>query len=934
MGKLRVHELAKKIGIDNKDLVEKLKSAGLDVKTHSSSVDEGEAMKVLSGEGAAAEKAPARRPRTMVRRRRGGGDEAETETQTAAKASEGAADSTPTVSETEPSAASAPEPAVETPVSAEPVVAAEASAPAAEVAAVSAAPETDAEPETQAEQAAPEETAPEAAAQVAEASQAEAAPADAAPAAEAAAPKADAEAQTDGAKGEGAMAENGAPATNVVRVIDPQAIKERLAAEGRSFQPPRPKRTFSQVREIRVLNDRTGGAPQMVDVTGTGGARPGKQKNKGGDDQLSNRERREMRAGGARDLWMNPGKKRKSGKKGKGPEITQAAQHKRVVEMTDMITVSELAHQMAVKAGQVIGKLMGMGMMVTVNQTIDYDTASIVASEFGFEVKNKAFAEEDLLNEVTDVAVDEGNLLPRAPVVTVMGHVDHGKTSLLDAIRNTNVTAGEAGGITQHIGAYSVNSDKGLLTFLDTPGHEAFTSMRARGAHVTDVVVLVVAADDGVMPQTREAINHAKDAKSPLVVAINKCDKPDSRPERVMQELTEHGLVPEEWGGDTMMVQVSALKREGIGQLLESILLQAEVLELTADPGRKAQGAIVEAQLDKGRGPVATILVQQGTLRAGDYIIAGEHSGRVRAMYDSYGEKLEEAGPSTPVQVLGLGGVPSAGDQLNAVADEKSARRVAEHRAQKLREVELQQTSRVSLENFLNKPVSEEEGHELRLLVKADVDGSVEALRQALENLTTRKVKVNIVHSGVGTITESDVNLAVASGAIIVGFNAKADAKAHVLAQHEKVDVRTYSVIYEALDEVRHAMAGLLAPKLEERSLGVAEVRALFTVPKLGTIAGSYVLEGKITRNGKIRVRRGKEVLHEGGVASLRRFKDDVRDVAAGYECGIGVTGFSSLEEGDQLECFEIQEVQAELDEALVNLEEKAPVEAQTGVSA
>jgi translation initiation factor IF-2 len=577
---------------------------------------------------------------------------------------------------------------------------------------------------------------------------------------------------------------------------------------------------------------------------------------------------------------------------------------------------------------------MGMGMMVTVNQTIDHDTASIVASEFGFEVKNKAFAEEDLLNEVTDLAVDENNLLPRAPVVTVMGHVDHGKTSLLDAIRNTNVTAGEAGGITQHIGAYSVNSEKGLLTFLDTPGHEAFTSMRARGAHVTDVVVLVVAADDGVMPQTREAINHAKDAKSPLVVAINKCDKPDSRPERVMQELTEHGLVPEEWGGDTMMVQVSALKREGIDQLLESILLQAEVLELKADPGRKAQGAIVEAQLDKGRGPVATILVQQGTLRTGDYIIAGEHSGRVRAMYDSYGEKMDEAGPSTPVQVLGLGGVPSAGDQLNAVADEKSARRVAEHRAQKIREVELQQTSRVSLENFLNKPVSEQEGHELRLLVKADVDGSVEALRQALENLTTRKVKVNIVHSGVGTITESDVNLAVASGAIIIGFNAKADAKAHVLAQHEKVDVRTYSVIYEALDEVRDAMAGLLAPKLEERSLGVAEVRALFTVPKLGTIAGSYVLEGKITRNGKIRVRRGKEVLHEGGVASLRRFKDDVRDVAAGYECGIGVTGFSSLQEGDQLECFDIQEVKAELDEALVNLEEKPAVEAQAGVSA
>jgi translation initiation factor IF-2 len=899
MGKVRVHELAKKLGLKNAELIEKLKTAGIAVKTHSSSVDEAEATRAL-GQDKPAEKPVKRRPRTIVRRRR---DE-----EVAPEAAEAAAEAA------EPAEASS----------------AEAAAPAVEAAPADAAPAA-------VEAAPPAEAAPVAA----EAAPAAEAPTEApAPATEAASDAA-APAAEAASEGEAAPAEADAGATpaapgepepsNVVRRIDPQAIKDRLAAEGRTFTPPKPKRQFSRVREIRVLHDRSGGGPQLVDVTGAG-ARPGRGGGGGGGGggprgghgaggpRPDFRERREMRGG--RDLWFHPGKKRKSGKKGRGPEITQAAQHKRVVEISEVITVGDLAHQMAIKAGQVIGKLMGMGMMVTVNQPIDYDTAAIVASEFGFETKNVAFQEEDLLEEGKQIDAAE-ELQPRAPVVTVMGHVDHGKTSLLDRIRKANVVSGEAGGITQHIGAYAVDTDKGRITFLDTPGHEAFTAMRARGAEVTDIVILVVAADDGVMPQTQEAINHAKSANVPIVVAINKCDKPDARPERVMQELTEYELVSEQWGGDTQMVQVSALKGTGISELLDSVLLQADVLELTANPDKQAEGAVVEAQLDKGRGPVATILVQAGVLHQGDFVVAGENYGKVRAMYDSAGNKLSQAGPSTPVAVLGLAGVPNAGDAFNVVKDDKTAKRVAEHRTQKSRERELHKDARVSLENFLSKPVGEEVQHELRLVIKADVDGSVEALKQALENLTTKKVKVSVVQWGVGAITESDVNLAVASSAIVIGFNIKPDSKGLARAQHEKVDVRTYTVIYEALEEVRAAMAGMLAPKLEEKALGTAEVRALFNVPKLGKIAGSYVTDGKILRTAKVRVKREGEVLFTGDIASLKRFKDDVREVGSGYECGIGVQGFTEILEGDVIECFEQIEVEAELDEAIVNLEEE-----------
>jgi translation initiation factor IF-2 len=930
MGKLRVHELAKKLDMKNAELIDKLKASGFDVKTHSSSVEEAEALQAIGAQKPVAEVQPERqRMRTIVRRRRPGEEDGE-EDQSADGEEQVAL--APEAPEPAPAAPREEEPAPLVVQPAPSVAAPAAEAPAQAAEAPLAAPTAE---------AVAREPMAAAAARVEQPVEASTA----SPQAEGAAPIA-----ADGEKKDPVEKETATP-QNVVRRIDPNAIKERLAAEGRTFTPPRPRRQFSQVREIRVLHDRAGGGPQLVDVTagaagagagaaGPAGARPGRRAapppGRGpapATDMISARERREMRGG--RDLWMHPGKKRKSGKKGRGPEITQAAQHKRVVEIADVITVAELSHQMAIKAGQVIAKLMGMGMMVTVNQTIDYETAAIVASEFGFECKNVAFQEEDLLTvQMTMEEEAAEDLQPRAPVVTVMGHVDHGKTSLLDKIRNTKVVSGEAGGITQHIGAYSVSTDKGDVTFLDTPGHQAFTSMRARGAQVTDIVILVVAADDGVMPQTIEAINHAKSANVPIVVAINKCDKPDARPERVMQELTEFGLVSEEWGGDTQMVKVSALKGEGITELLDGVLLLAEVRELTANPDKRAEGTVVEAQLDKGRGPVATVLVQAGTLRQGDFIVAGEHYGKVRAMYDSSGLKVLEAGPSAPVAVLGLSGVPSAGDNLNAVADDKTAKRVAEHRTQKNRERELQKDSRVSLENFLAKPADQEDKYELRLVIKADVDGSVEALRQSLEKLTTAKVKVSVVHSGVGTITESDINLAVASSAIVIGFNAKPDAKGHALAQHEKVDVRTYSVIYEALDEVKKAMAGMLAPNLVERVLGHAEVRALFSVPKLGTIAGSYVTDGKIHRSNKVRVKRAGAVLFEGSIASLRRFKDDVREVALGYECGIGVVGFAGLEEGDIIEAFDLEEVQAELDEALVNIKATPEKSTEAGATA
>jgi translation initiation factor IF-2 len=594
------------------------------------------------------------------------------------------------------------------------------------------------------------------------------------------------------------------------------------------------------------------------------------------------------------------------------PDTARSAA-KRVIRIEDVISVGNLAQTMGVKAADVLRKLIELGVVVTINQTIDYDTAVLVASEFGYEVQNVAMELEQVAERVEEKPED---LVPRPPVVTIMGHVDHGKTSLLDAIRQTDVAAGEAGGITQHIGAYDVALPDGRrVAFLDTPGHEAFTAMRARGAKVTDLVVLVVAADDGVMPQTVEAINHAKAADVPIVVAVNKVDKPEAQPERIRQALTEHGLVAEEWGGETQFVNVSAKTKQGIPELLESILVQAEVLDLRANPKRPAEGTIVEAKLDKGRGPVATALIETGTLRPGDAFVVGQEYGRVRAMYDDRGNKVDEAGPSKPVEVLGLSGVPEAGDRFTVVADDRRAREVAEARAQKAREAELAKTTKVSLEDLYSR-IQQGDIKELSLIIKADVQGSVEALSEALKKQSTEAVRVSVLHGSVGGVTESDVNLASASKAIIIAFNIRPEPKAAALAEQQGIDIRVYSVIYDAVNDVRAAMEGLLAPTLKENVIGRAEVRNLFSVPKVGTVAGCFVQDGTIRRGAKVRLLRDNVPVWEGNLASLRRFKDDVREVQAGYECGIGLEGFNDLKVGDVIEAYVVEEVATTLEEA------------------
>ncbi|MGN2391300.1 translation initiation factor IF-2 [Pelomicrobium sp. G1] len=573
----------------------------------------------------------------------------------------------------------------------------------------------------------------------------------------------------------------------------------------------------------------------------------------------------------------------------------------------ETITVGELAHRMSVKAAEVIKTLMRLGTMATINQVLDQDTAMIVVEEMGHVAKRAKLDDPEALLSEAQAAVS-APLEPRAPVVTVMGHVDHGKTSLLDFIRRTRVASGEAGGITQHIGAYHVKTPRGEITFLDTPGHEAFTAMRARGARVTDLVVLVVAADDGVMPQTVEAINHAKAAKVPIVVAVNKIDKPEANPERVKQELVSHGVVPEEWGGDTMFVEVSAKTGQGIDNLLESILLQAEVLELKAPREAPAKGIVIESRLDRGRGPVATILVQSGTLRRGDVALVGAVYGRIRAMQDENGKPVEAAGPSIPVEIQGLSDVPQAGDELVVLGDERKAREIALFRQGRFRDVKLAKQQAAKLENVFEQ-MGEGQTKSLSLIIKADVQGSYEALAHALQKLSTDEVKVNIVHTGVGGITESDVNLALASKAVIIGFNSRPDATARKLIASTGVDVRYYNVIYEAVDEVKAALSGMLAPEKKENVIGLVEVRNVFKISKVGAVAGCYVTEGVVRRNSQVRVIRDNVVIHTGELESLKRFKEDVREVKAGFECGIALKGFEDIRVGDQFEVFEVVEV-------------------------
>lgn len=627
------------------------------------------------------------------------------------------------------------------------------------------------------------------------------------------------------------------------------------------------------------------------------------------DKDINKNENKKNKA--KKDKKQNENEQKSKDKSNKGKEVNMEKQgnkeETKVLEIEEKISVKDFAEKIRVNPAQVITKLISLGVMANINQEIDFDTASILGEEFGFMVR-KAKTEEENEEELLDFEDSPESLVPRPPVVTVMGHVDHGKTSLLDAIRETNVTKQEAGGITQHIGASTVTINDKTIVFLDTPGHEAFTTMRARGAQVTDIAILVVAADDGVMPQTVEAINHAKAANVPIIVAVNKMDKLEANPDRVKQELTEHGLVPEEWGGDTICVPVSALKKQGMEELLEMILLVAEMQELKANPNRRAMGTIIEAELDKGRGPVATVLVQKGTLKIGDAVVAGTAHGKVRAMIDSKGKRVKEIPPSMPVEILGLSEVPDAGEHLYVVEDDRKAREIAENRKERLRQEHLKATQKVSLDDLFSQ-IQKGEVKELNIIIKADVRGSIEAVKQALEKLSIEEVKVNTIHGGVGAITESDIMLASASNAIVIGFNVRPTSTAMDLAKREKVDVRTYRIIYNAIDDIKAAVKGMLEPEYKEVVLGRAEVRAIFKVPNVGVVAGIYVQQGKITRNCKVRLLRDNVVIHEGNVSSLKRFKDDVREILTGYEGGLGIENYNDIKEGDVIEAYTMEEV-------------------------
>ncbi|MDE2598069.1 MAG: translation initiation factor IF-2 [Rhodocyclaceae bacterium] len=680
-----------------------------------------------------------------------------------------------------------------------------------------------------------------------------------------------------------------------------QAAREREEAARKAAAAPAPTGTLHKPAKAAD-------AKPEAKTDKPGAKKPGSSWS---DDAAKRRGGLKTRGGDTGSGWRSGG--RSGGRHGRGHGQDSAPQQPaeaiiRDVHIPETITVADLAHKMSVKAAEVIKTLMKMGSMVTINQVLDQETAMIVVEEMG----HKAFAAKlDDPDAFLDEAHDEhkdAELLPRAPVVTVMGHVDHGKTSLLDYIRKARVASGEAGGITQHIGAYHVNTPRGMITFLDTPGHEAFTAMRARGAKATDIVVLVVAADDGVMPQTKEAIHHAQAAGVPLVVAINKIDKPDANPDRVKQELVAEGVVPEEYGGDSPFIPVSAKVGTGIDELLENILLQAEVLELTAPVDAPAKGLVIEARLDKGRGAVATVLVQSGTLKRGDTLLAGAVFGRVRAMLDENGKPIDAAGPSIPVEIQGMTEVPAAGDEAIVLGDERKAREIALFRQGKFRDVKLAKAQAAKLENMFEN-MGQAEAKQLPLIVKADVQGSQEALVQSLQKLSTDEVKVNVIHAAVGGITESDVNLAQASKAVIIGFNTRADAGARKAAESFGVDIRYYNIIYDAVDEVKQALSGMLAPEKKEAVIGTVEIRQIFTISRVGTIAGCMVTSGVVKRSASVRVLRNNVVIHTGELESLKRFKDDAKEVREGFECGLNLKGFNDIEVGDQLEVFEIQEI-------------------------
>ncbi len=704
-----------------------------------------------------------------------------------------------------------------------------------------------------------------------------------------------------------------APKRSILKIVEAAAppprpmIKPAPTPGGAKAAGPAPRGTSSTADRdgFRIIKMNKESLDQMAEEEaakkkGGGGGRTAEIKPE--DVRFADYRKKEM-------VFLPRKKRLPVGKQTKRTEVTMAAEHKRVVEMGAAISIQDFAGQMNVKAIDVVRKLMQMGQMVNVNASIDFDTATLIAPEFKHEVKNISFKEEVFLEANEDQPED---LISRPPVVTIMGHVDHGKTSLLDSIRHANVAGGEAGGITQHIGAYTVEQNGQLITFVDTPGHEAFTSMRARGANVTDIVILVVAADDGVMPQTREALSHAQAANVPIIVAMNKIDKPGANPEKIKQQLAELNLLAEDWGGQTMFVPVSAIKKTNLDKLLEGVLLQAEVLDLKANPAVQAQGTVLEARLDKGRGPVASVLVKRGTLRVGDPIISGTHVGKVRAIMNHKGEPIKEVTPGMAGEVLGFETLPMAGDKFDCPVDDQSARKIISHRQDEARAMAAASSSRASLDDLFAK-IQAGAVKELNVILKADVFGSVEAIRESLVKLSNDKVKIKVLFSAPGGITESDVLLASASQAIIIGFNVRPETKARQTAEAEHIEIKTYSIIYELIDDIKASMVGLLDKKKVEKFLGRAEVRQTFTVPKIGTIAGSAVVDGKILRGASVRLLRDSRIIFEGKMSSLRRFKDDAKEVAQGFECGIGIENYNDLKPGDIIEAFQIEMIAGEM---------------------
>ncbi|MDY6905113.1 MAG: translation initiation factor IF-2 [Thermodesulfobacteriota bacterium] len=889
MAKTRIYELARALNMTNKALLSKLEDMGIEAKSHMSSLDEDDVNRIKAslfhGEPERTDVVEKKRVRSNVIRKRRQPAKTKEEPKPEAPADEAAA----------PEATPEP-PEEKAPSAVEPETTAEEKAEAGEQS-VEAETEKTGPPEaettaaeTKAEEKGAETEAPEA------------------PKTEDAtekAPEAEEKKEAAPEKPRKKTKSKKSQAAKIIKFPDKPPVTEKEPVSGESEEAP-------------VV-------PPPAEEKGEKPSKKGKKKKKHTEETVDSEEklakkksfskRKEIIEGVA--LYdRTRGRMRKKGKgKSKAPsgaktQITTPKAIKRKIKIHESISVAELAKRMGVKANEIIAKLMGMGVMATVNQSVDFDTASLVATEFEYEVENAAVSEDEIL-KANEVDAPE-TLKNRAPVVTIMGHVDHGKTSLLDVIRKSRITAGEAGGITQHIGAYKVDVESGAVVFLDTPGHEAFTAMRARGAQATDIVVLVVAADDGVMPQTIEAINHAKAAEVPIVVAVNKIDKDGADIERVKREVSEHGLIPEDWGGDTIFVPVSAKQEMGLDDLLDMILLQSEMLELKANPDKHARGIVVESKLDPGRGPVATVLIQEGTISVGEAVVCGIHHGKIRAMLNDKGDSIATAGPSTPVEVLGLTGVAAAGDEFVAIGDEKNAKLVSQQRSEKQRTKELARSNKVSLDNFFEQ-MQTESVKALNVIIKADVNGSCEAISDSLMKYASDEVKINIIQAAPGTITESDVYLASASNAIILGFNVRPAPKVRTVASEEQVDIRSYDVIYDLIDDVKDAITGMMDSKFEERVLGRAEVRDLFVIPKKGTIAGSYVLDGIIARGKQARLIRDGIVIHNGVIGSLRRFKDDAKEVKTGYECGIGLENYNDLKVNDIIECYDQEEIKPEL---------------------